>query len=131
MSIEAALYSKLTGDATLSGLMSSRWYPLWLPQDPTLPAGVYRRVTTSQDMAHDGAIDIEWLRMQLDIYAESFADVREVANAVRDCINGFSGTVDSTKVWSVIFDNEVDDWTDLTEVYRITQDYHINWQYGT
>lgn len=46
MSIEAVIYSRLSGFAGLAALVGNRIYPIVVPQDAPLPAVVYRRSDT-------------------------------------------------------------------------------------
>lgn len=134
MSLEIALYSKVTGDSGISALMGNRFYPLRLPQNKNglvLPAGVYRVLNPRRTLAHDGPVDFERVRVQIDIYAETYQNLKTIAEAFKSALNGFSGTVGTTEIHIIEFSNEIDFWADLTESYRVTQDYMINWRVGT
>lgn len=128
MSIETALRRLLIRDGEVYALVAERVYLLRLPQKPVYPAIVYWRVNTGQEMAHDGPVDLAMTRFQFDMYGETFAAVQAVAEAVRVGLNGYQGTVDEVQVWGVFFQNEMNDWGDLTGSWRITQDYMVMWR---
>jgi len=128
MAVEEALYSRLTSDVAVSALVGSRVYNTRLPQGPTLPCVTYTRVSTVADMAHDGPVGYELARYQIDAYATTFETIRSLADAVRNCLNGYSGTVLSTVIHAVLLDDQVNEWGDLLDVWRITQDYMIHWR---
>ena len=67
MNIEEALYSKLTGDAGVAALVSTRIYPNVVPQDIALPAVAYQRISTVRDMAHDGPTGVAHARFQFTV----------------------------------------------------------------
>jgi hypothetical protein len=92
MNIEEAIYSKLTGDAGVSALVSTRVYPNVVPQDIAMPAVAYQRISTVRDMAHDGPLGIAHARFQFTISASSYSSARNVANAIRAAVDGVSGT---------------------------------------
>ena len=54
MAIEAGLYAHLVGSAGVTALVATRVYPLLVPQDATLPAIAYQRISGPRDHTHDG-----------------------------------------------------------------------------
>lgn len=128
MAIEEAIHTTLIGDATLAALVGTRVYNLRLPQKPTYPGVTLARVSTDEDLAHDGPTGYETARFQIDSYAATSAAVRAVANAVRDALNGLSGTAGGVVIHVISFENQVDEWGDLLDVWRITQDYMVQWR---
>lgn len=128
MGIETAIYSKLAADTVVAALVAARVYNTRLPQDPTYPAVVFARVSTGEDMVHDGPAGYEIARFQIDSYATTFSAVRSLADAVRDCLNGLKETIGGVVVHAVMLDNEFSDWGDLLDIWRITQDYMVHWR---
>lgn len=123
--IEEAIYTKLSSTDAVTDLVGTRIYPLKLPQNPTYPAITYGRVSARRGMTHDGPGDMAWPRFQFDCYGASYSAAKGVANAIRSTLNGFSGTVSTVNICAVFFMNEVDDFNDDTEVYRIAVDFRI------
>jgi len=128
MGIETAIYSKLIANTAVTALAAMRIYNTRLPQKPTYPVVVFARVSTGEDMAHDGPVGYESARFQIDSYAAEISTVRSLADAVRDCLNGLSATVEGVVVHAVMLDNEFSEWGDLLDIWRITQDYMIYWR---
>ena len=128
MSVEAAIWSLITDDTRFTDLAGTRLYPIRLPQDPVYPCVSYRRVSSQQDVGHDGSGDFESLRVQFDVYARGFEAARLLASTLRTMLNGFRGSVDGVRLWGVLFLNEFDGWGDAVDVYRITTDYRVMWQ---
>lgn len=131
MSIEAAVRAQLVDNGNVAALIGTRAYLTRLPQNPTYPAIALRIVGMDQDMAHDGPVDFAASRIQVDLYADEFAEVRTLADAVRIALNGYSGLSADEQVWVVMFENEMDEWGDLLTVWRITQDYRVMWRCST
>lgn len=123
--IEEALYTRLTSVSTVSDLVGTRVYPLHLPQNPTYPAVTYSRVSTRRGMTHDGPGDMAWPRFQFDCYGLSYSVAKAVANAVRVTLNGFSDLVDGVDICAIFFLNEVDDFNDDVEVFRVAVDFRV------
>ncbi len=121
---EKALYAALTGDATLTGLVGTRIYPVIIPQETTMPAIRYTRISTASVSALTGDSGMEDARMQIDVIAESVSSARSVAEAVRGAIKRMRGTYASTDVRDVFLEDESGpDWDQETRRYRITADY--------
>lgn len=125
MSLEAALYSKLTGDSGVAALVAGRVYPMHLPQASTLPALVYERISTVRAYAHDGQQSPTVVRMQVDSVAGTLAVARSCAEAVLACLSGFVGTVGSVDIRATFAENEINLPDEETGLVRVIQDFLI------
>lgn len=125
MTIEEALWSGCTGYLAINNLIGQRLYPVKLPQNPTYPAVIYRRVSNFGLLTHGGPVGFDTARFQFDYYGANYSDCRSVANAFRTYLEGYTGLMDEVCLSVVVFLNEMDEWGDEVEVYRISQDYKI------
>jgi len=123
--IEEAVYSALTGNATLTGLISTRIYPLVLPQEVALPAVTFFRVSNLHNHGMGGDIDLMETRLQVSILADSVLRMRTVTDAVRGVLSRWKGTYGGVIVQDSLLDNEMDDFEPETEIYQCIQDYRI------
>jgi len=123
--IEEAVYSALTGNATLTGLISTRIYPLVLPQEVALPAVTFFRVSNLHNHGMGGDIDLMETRLQVSILADSVSRMRTVTDAVRGVLSRWKGTYGGVIVQDSLLDNEMDDFEPETSVYQCVQDYRI------
>lgn len=120
MSVETALFTRLT--STHSGtaaLISTRCYPLHLPQNPTLPAVVYQRV--SSDSRH-GTTTRREPRYQMSCWAATYAGAKALAAQVRDAIENHADTAIS--MGRVV--SEIDDYEDTVQLQRVIVDVFLN-----
>ena len=108
MSAAKALRARLIGDATLTGLIGTRIYPGKAPQDPTLPYVVYHRISPTRTPTLNGPTLVPETRIQLDIIATSQASAELVATAIRNRIDGYTGTSASVSVLSSVVEDEMD-----------------------
>ena len=122
--IEEAIYLHLKNHPGLSALIGTRIYPLRMPQNPTLPAVVYQRISTPRTYSHSGYSNLADPRFQFSVWAESYSGALAVAEQLRDAINGFTGS-GSIPVYSSQIANESDDYEPSTELYRILIDAFI------
>ncbi len=105
--IEDALYSRLSQDATLAGLIAGRVYPLMAPQGVVSPYLVFLKVVEMASgtlCAQDPMVrDL----FQFDSYAKTFKQVLLIAKALRDSLIDFQGAMDGIHVASIRLDNEM------------------------
>src|SRR5690554_4182708 len=85
MSIEIAIATLIGGNI----------YPAALPQKPVYPAVTYQAVTGNTDYSFDGPSGLVMTRMQLDLYANSYADIIMLKRSVMAALSGFRGPVGS------------------------------------
>lgn len=130
MSIEEAIYYKLTNDTDVAAIVSTRVYPMKLPPNPTYPAITYQRISTARWHNYAGASGRARPRFQIDCWldgsnrAEAYDDARDLATKVRKCLDGFKGDIDTeSDVGGVTLDSERDIWEDLAQVHRVTMDF--------
>lgn len=127
MSVETVLKTRLDGYAGLSALIATRVYPNVLPQNVTLPAISYRRVTAERISAMGSDSGVVRARFQFDVWAVSYADARAVTEQLRGALQRWrnaSGTV----IQDTFFLNEIDLYEDETRVHHVAVDFEINYE---
>lgn len=126
MTIEKDIYHKLSNDTDVSGLVSSRIYPMKLPQKWTLPSITYQRISGDRDHCLDGPSGRARPRFQVDCWDDSYSGVKTLADKVRLCLNGFKGDINTeTNVGGIILTSDRDIWEEDIGVYRITMDFIV------
>ena len=107
--IEQAIYSILTNDATVSGLVSSRVYPNKVPQGVSLPAVTYQQISGRREHTMAESIGMVESRFQINCWDDSYSGTRTLSNAVRNVLDSItSGTYSSTFIYTAFLDNEGD-----------------------
>lgn len=125
MTVNTAIYTQLSGDATLSALVSTRIYPVNAPQDAALPLVVYQRVSGPVGYSQSGATGLTWPRYQFVCKAATFDGVRAVADALYSAMDGFTGTVSSMTIHKAFKEFEADRFHDAINEWITQQDYII------
>lgn len=98
MSQQSDLYTMLSGDATIAALVTTRIYPQKRPQDAASPAIVYAEVATEGTYTLGGVALDEQGVTQLMLFAETHAELVQLAAAVR-ALNGQSqGSIGKIKI---------------------------------
>jgi hypothetical protein len=131
--IDAALFHKVSTNAGVIALISTRFYPLALPQTVTLPAAVYQEVSGVPIKLHGEATVLPRPRFQITCWGTLFSDVVALDKAIKSAIDGKreswgTGTY-VTKVLSCVAETTpVDNRDPTTGLYQRSRDYFIRWQ---
>jgi len=123
--LEAGLYTYVSADVTLTGLISDRLYPLLAPQESPAPYVTFQRISTNRTYDLAGPNHLTRCRIQFDCYGVTLLSAKTVAEAVRERIDGYMGSMGSIVVQSVMRANELDLYEPTTEQYRTSSDYWI------
>lgn len=112
MSIEEAIYSRLTGSTALTDLVSTRIYPSEAPQDAANPRIVYWRVSNPMEFLLNSSDELLAPRFQFDIYSTSFSQARSIARQVRTRLNKWGDLTGTPSIARCDVVNEFDgyDW---------------------
>ena len=127
--IEAGLKSHIETTVTAAG----KGYPYEVPLDAVYPAWAYQTISDNEVLSHGGRTGFAKARIQLDFIAREtslktdYAIIKEIADAVRNALDGFKGslggvTVDYCKV------ELNDDWADVHRLpvqrFDVLVNYH-------
>lgn len=131
---EAAIRSVLVADADVARLLGTRIYPVIAPASAAAPFATYRRSAVQRQQTLTGPSDVTTVILALDLYAESYEAVRDLADRCRRALDGWGGTSpESVVVHHVSLDNEADGFAQLAggeapPLYSVSQTYSILWQ---
>jgi len=105
--IETVLFS-LLNDSDITDLVSDRIYPTILDQKASMPAITYQQVTGVRVHTMNGAIGMCKSTFQVNCWASTYRETRQLSEVVRKTLDGYSGTVDSFQIYTVLLRNEGD-----------------------
>lgn len=127
MSIEAAIFSLLTTDSSVSSLVGTRLYPLLAPQDAATPFIVYQRVSASRWTSLEGPSGMAQPRIQIDAYTSTYAAAKTLATAIREKLSGYRGTVAGTRIGGItlITDQDLIENEKDPKLYRVSMDFMV------
>lgn len=91
----------LTADATVTSLVSTRIYPLRLPQNITLPAIRYQLIQQTSDHNFTGYSEFGYADIQFDAYAATALSAAAIADAIRLAVGFKRGTYGTVYIQSV------------------------------
>lgn len=128
MSFESDFRTLLLADGTIAGIVSARVYPDIFPQGATFPGIVYQRISGVRDYTLAGPDGLCVARMQVTCWSTTRAASKSLAEAVRKCLAGYSGTMTSTVVQFVRQLDEIDGFESDPELYRTDADYEVYYE---
>ena len=116
------IYALLSQNAPLQALCGGRVFPVRVPQGQLMPAVVYQLIsqTPQQYILNQRSYDVA--RVQLSIFADSYAQLTPVAAAVRQVLDGYR----QDDIISVVLDIETDHFEDGADRFHRSQDYRLN-----
>ena len=112
--------STLNSDATLAALVGLRIYPLVRPQNATLPAITYQRISAPRTTSHSGDSNLSNPRYQFNCWSYSYLEARSMAERLVAIFNGKRGMMPG--VQASFIDNDQDDYTPDVQEYRVMVD---------
>lgn len=114
--IESKIYSHLSTTTALTAIVSTRIYPLILPQEPTYPAIAYSRLTADRLYSLGGYLGWEHPMMTIDIYTETYKQAKELTTSIQTAMN-------AATAFSSLLVSDVDYYEPDMNVYRVVMDF--------
>ena len=127
--IEEAVYSRWTSAAAVTAIVgagsASRIYPNKIPQEATLPAVAYQRVSTRRVKAHAAPTGLARVRVQVTCVARTYSEVKGLAVVVRKALEGVMGTVGGVTVQGSWLETDADEYGDAEGLHSVRQDFMV------
>jgi len=118
--VESALFTVLSTSAAVSALAGTRIYPSVLPKGPTLPALVYRFVTSVAQPTMDTR-GMARARVEFDCFGETYSDAVNLRSAVVQTLAGYKDANITSQVFNPTADDGFDQ--DLLQYVAICEAY--------
>ncbi len=101
----------------IAPIVANRCYPNTAPDNPTKPYITYQRISATPDNTLSGTGQLQNTRLQIDVWAASFADSQAKAALVKAAMLGFA--IKNTRQM------EQDTYESDTQTHRVMLDYSI------
>lgn len=122
--IEDILRNKLLTNATLTNLVGNRIFVQEAPQGVQVPYIVYLIVSVSPEYCQN--YESDEITIQYSVFAQKYADARNIAGLIRQELSGFSGVLDGEYMPMIIFDSQGANERDTTSrLAHISYDFKI------
>jgi hypothetical protein len=122
--IEEAVRDIIRTNGGVSAI-TTRCFPVKVPQNPTFPFILYQKVTATRHQDLSGGSGLTQARFQIEAWAETYSRAKELANAIRDALDGYTGTSGTVKVWSILILSEFDMYEETIDCLRVIMDFSV------
>jgi len=135
MEIGKVIYNILSNDSNVAPLVTTsgnlRIFPSRynFPTDVKLPYITYQMFGDEPNNTKNGVSTYDYLRVQISIYHNSYADMVTLAGHVRTALDYVSGTYSGVVVDKIFYQDQnelYDDSAGSIGLYGIAQDYRFN-----
>ena len=129
--IEPAVRAQILSSTGVTALIGSgntgRAYDKRLPEGATLPAVTYQQISRDGFPDYDGVTQLARTRVQVDCWHTNGQGAADLAQVVRHVLDGFKGTVASTKILASFLLDEESGFEVETGLHRYRQDFQISY----
>lgn len=131
---ERLLADELKTAPAVAELVADRVYPVIAPATADLPFVTWRRSSVQREQTLSGPAGHPTVTLQVDMFAETYEAVRDLADRCRLVLDGWGGSLGNwITVSHVSLIGESDGFVslaggDLPPVYSVTQTYTVLWQ---
>lgn len=114
----------------INGLCGGRVEYVNAPQDTEIPYIVLQKISAPRVHSHDGASGLARARFQFTVFAETYKEAKEIAQAMQAILQGYSGTSEDVEIQAILYDNETDGFAINSRsasgnLYYIATDYIV------
>lgn len=130
---EQAVRAVLLADAAVAAIVGTRVYPVIAPYDAQPPLLTYRRSAVQRSHTLSGPSGITTVTLIVDVVALTYESARDLADKVRQSLDGWGGTRENADVRNVSLETESDGFVQLAggevpPVYTVQMTFAILWQ---
>lgn len=124
MNIAPAVYDLLRNDATVASFVGTRIYPDQIPQEASYPAIVHYKTEVDKLAVKSAPTTNYTITLQIDVYCDTFGEGEDIADAIKEVLDEYSGTTQSINIQSCYFNSQADEnFIEQQETYVTTQSY--------
>lgn len=121
---EETLAAVVSGDAALVALIGDRFFPIGTKQGPASPYVTYQRISTAGAAHLRGASNLDWPRFQFNVWGDTLASARAVADALRTLLDAVEHTAAGLTI-ECTFKDERTSFAEDTRKPGVSQDYLV------
>jgi len=122
--IGAAIRQILIADSTVKAI-TARCYPVTLPQNPEYPLMLYSKVAGPREHSLQGPVGMAKPRYQIESWALTYDEAKDLAAAIRGALDGYRGTVSGCVIGSCLMVGEWDRYESEVKCHRVITDFSI------
>lgn len=130
MNVSGPIKVIIAANATANALLNGRVYPGVIDIKRGFPSIAITRASTEANATKTGVSQVDFVRVQVDVYARTLGEAEDTAEAVRGALDYYTGVVvsgnDTVRVDHIDYIGTVDNWEDAPELHRVIQEYMVH-----
>ncbi len=130
MNVSGPIKVIIAANAAVNALLNGRVYPGVIDIKRGFPAIAITRASTEANATKTGVSQVDFVRVQVDVYARTLGEAEDTAEAVRGALDYYTGVVvsgnDTVRVDHIDYIGTVDNWEDAPELHRVIQEYMVH-----
>ena len=124
-------YSYITAQSSVTSLVSTRIYPVILPQKPVYPCVTFREDSHEIGETFDGQSGPTDSYYQVDAWAKTYAEATSIGNAIRSALQNTTGSFGGINIHKCIVETgPLIFYEDDVEAYRSSHLFLISHNEG-
>lgn len=120
-SLHGAVRTLLYNDTAVRAIVDSRIYPMKMPMGATFPALTIHMISDSRDHVTGHGTP----RYQVSCWAEDFAIVQDLSEAVISCLVRYKGVASGNHIKQIAYIGSRDAMEDETGLFHIPVDFKV------
>ena len=124
----------LLSDPRVARLLGTNIYAMIVPGDLPLPFAGYSRQSIDRQMTlADGPSRSSVVTIELNVFAATYGESREIASAIREKIDGFCDEAYGLNIGGIQLTSETDDYVSFggeqtATAYQVTMSFNVRWR---
>ncbi|HEX4499855.1 MAG TPA: DUF3168 domain-containing protein [Scandinavium sp.] len=130
--IESAIFKLLNEDAGVQATINGGIWPVLMPEFTEYPAISYIVVDSPPVQSLGEPVGLAHPRFQINAWANSYLEVKQVTDAVRLCLDGYRGAVSTdsgvVNICGIVFEDDRDAYEKDTRTFQASRDFIVWYQ---
>jgi hypothetical protein len=123
--IGISLFTLLSADTTLTGLVGTNIFPVEANQRKEDPIIIYWVKSVEPTDTKENVSDEDWVKGEIMVYSKNYDLMQTISKRVRTILDKYSGTVAGNEISEIRFEDFMDGWEPERKGYVGTSDYLI------
>ena len=127
MNVTGPIKVIISANAGANALLYGRVYPGVIDTGRGFPAIAVTRASTEANATKTGVSNVDFVRVQLDIFARTYGEAEDVSEAVRAALDYYTGSVvsgaDTVNVDHIDYLGTIDNFENSPELHRVITEY--------
>lgn len=119
------IFSLLSNDATVSGIVGVKIFPSIAMENIDLPYIVYEESDNQPTNTKDGKSELDVVSYDIEIYSSNPTDLSTLSYAVRNCLDRYTGIVSGKRINSIKYVSENTGYSLEDRLYLRMHNYDI------